>query len=50
VSTKFESLFKSEEEIKMEIISDFANELIFEAKKMAEKYGKEEFLEMIKSA
>lgn len=50
MSTKFESLFKSEEEIKMEIISDFANELIFEAKKMAEKYGKEEFLEMIKSA
>lgn len=49
MSTGFEKLFKTDEEIKMDIISDFANELLNEAKKLADKYGKEEFLKMIKS-
>lgn len=49
MSTQFDSLFKTDEEIKMDIISDFANELLYEAKKLAEKYGKENFMDMIKS-
>jgi hypothetical protein len=49
MSTQFVSLFKTDEEIKMDIISDFANELLYEAKKLADKYGKEEFLIMVKS-
>ncbi|MFC5734316.1 hypothetical protein [Cytobacillus gottheilii] len=49
MSTHFNSLFKTDEEIKMDIISDFANELLYEAKKLADKYGKEEFLKMVKS-
>ncbi|MEC1717209.1 hypothetical protein ABEV09_07310 [Schinkia azotoformans] len=48
MSTQFDSLFKTDEEIKMDIISDFANELLYEAKKLADRYGKDEFLKMIK--
>lgn len=44
MSNQFDILFKTDEEIKMDIISDFANELLYEAKKLADKYGKEEFL------
>lgn len=49
MSTQFDSLFKTDEEIKQDIISDFANELLYEVKKLADKHGKEEFLRMIKS-
>lgn len=49
MSTQFNSLFKTDEEIAMDVISDFANELLYEAHKLADKYGKEEFLKMIKS-
>lgn len=49
MSTQFKSLFKSGECIKKDIISDFANELLSEAKKLADKYGKEEYLEMVKN-
>ncbi|WP_179295635.1 hypothetical protein [Bacillus sp. FJAT-45350] len=49
MSTQFKSLFKTDEEIKKDIISDFANDLLFEAKKLADKHGKKEFLKMIKS-
>ena len=49
MSTQFNNLFKTDEEIKMDIIGDFAKELLYEAKKLADKHGKEEFLKLIKS-
>lgn len=49
MSTGFEKLFKTDEEIKQDIISDFANEFLYEVKKLADMHGKEEFLRMIKS-
>lgn len=49
MSSQFEKLFKTDEEIKNDIISDFANELLYEAEKLINKHGKEEFFKMIRS-
>lgn len=50
MSNQFDSLLKTDEEIKQDVIRDFTNELLHEAKKLADKYGKEDFLKMIKLA
>ncbi|MCM3623729.1 hypothetical protein M4D70_15970 [Brevibacillus borstelensis] len=48
MSTEFSKLFKTDEEIKKEIIYDFTSELLREVNKLVEMYGKEGLLEKIK--
>ncbi|MCC0563798.1 hypothetical protein [Brevibacillus borstelensis] len=48
MSTKFSKPFKTDQEIKKEIIHDFTSELLVEVQKLVDKYGKKEFLEKIK--
>ncbi|MGG3885934.1 hypothetical protein [Brevibacillus panacihumi] len=48
MSTEFAKLFKTEEEIKKEIIHDFTSDLLREVNKLVDMYGKEGLLEKIK--
>lgn len=47
MSTGFDRLFKTEEEVKNDILADFANELLTEIEKLAAVYGKKELMQMI---
>lgn len=47
MSTELENLFKTEQEIKEDIISDFASELVSHIEKLVAVYGKEELMGMI---
>jgi hypothetical protein len=49
VSTKFERLFKTDEEIKKEVIRDFASDFMKEVQKLVDKYGKAELLEKLRA-
>ncbi|MED2010639.1 hypothetical protein P4V39_21475 [Brevibacillus borstelensis] len=48
MSTEFVKLFKTDEEIKKEIIRDFTSDLLMEVHKLLDKYGKEGLFERIK--
>lgn len=47
MSTELEKLFKTEQEIQQDILADFAFELFRELEKLAEVYGKENFINMV---
>jgi hypothetical protein len=47
MSTELEILFKTEEEIKEDILSDFASELLTQIENLVGVYGKVELMEMI---
>ena len=47
MSTELENLFKTEEEIKKDILSDFASELVSHIENLVAVYGKEELVGMI---
>lgn len=44
---EFEKLLKTHDEIKNDIISDFANGFFNEVQKLVEQYGKEEFMKLL---
>lgn len=47
MSTQFYSLFKTEEEIKQDIIGDFANKFLTEMENLVSIHGKKELMQMI---
>ncbi|MFG6497292.1 hypothetical protein P8610_18155 [Fictibacillus sp. UD] len=47
MSIGLEKLFKTEEEIKIDILSDFTNQLLDEVENIVSIYGKEELMKMI---
>lgn len=47
MSDSFEKLFKEPEEIRNDIISDFANDFFNEVQKLVEQHGKENFMNML---
>ncbi|MGR6904575.1 hypothetical protein [Lysinibacillus sp. BSL11] len=47
MSTGFDKLFKTEEEVKNDILADFANEFLTEIENLVGMYGKKELMQMI---
>ncbi|AYV72924.1 hypothetical protein M1D49_00405 [Bacillus sp. PK3-056] len=47
MSTGFDKLFKTEEEVKNDILADFANEFLTEIENLVGMYGKKELIQMI---
>lgn len=46
MSTLLENLFKTEEEVKENILSDFASELLIQMESLVSVYGKEKLMQM----